>query len=468
MNEQDKNFTYEGEPEVPASTGSFYAPPPFDPPAPSAAPTPGEVPPAPVYSAPVTPPAFSGEPIPRFIPDAAPVTKAKPPKTPPVFSWGKVIAVVLCVSLVSGALGGVITGLIMNRPSTDEIEATSDDGKNLSSVNEGDREKPVLKKEEVDTSKLKTLQQVYVDNVEATVGISGTVTTTNILGWESSGTASGSGVIYTSDGYILTNHHVIDGAKNITVHFYDGTTKRAKLVGYDESNDIAVLKVEATGLPTVIIGNSDNMIVGDTVLAIGNPLGEITFALTSGVVSTPPRDVTMSRELTMSLIQTDCAINSGNSGGGMFNLYGELVGITNAKYSTNGITQATVDNIGFAIPITDIIGIIDGIIQDGEYKKPYIGVIVTNVSEEDQNDGKPVGAYISDVEEDLPADKAGMKAGDIVTKFGDTQVRNSSDLRRAIKRCQEGDKVTLTVYRKNKTITVEITIAAETYAALPE
>lgn len=179
---------------------------------------------------------------------------------------------------------------------------------------EGVREKSVLDITAIDTSKEMTPAEVYAANVNSTVGITTSVTT-NFWGFHTTSAAAGSGFILTDDGYIITNHHVIENSDSITVSLYDGTTYEAELIGYDASNDIAVLKVEAEGLTPVVIGDFENLNVGDSVIAIGNPLGELTFSLTSGAVSALDREITLSNSVTMELIQTDCAINSGNSGG---------------------------------------------------------------------------------------------------------------------------------------------------------
>ncbi|MBP3210808.1 MAG: trypsin-like peptidase domain-containing protein, partial [Oscillospiraceae bacterium] len=197
-----------------------------------------------------------------------------------------------------------------------------------------------------------TPAEVYEQNVNSTVGITISGQTTSRYGYGYTFQAAGSGFIITSDGYILTNYHVIADSEKVTVATYDNETYDAKVIGYDESNDIAVLKIEAEGLKPVTLGDSNSLRVGDTVLAIGNPLGELTFSLTRGIVSALSRSVAMSSGSTMSLIQTDCAINSGNSGGALFHEYGEVIGITNAKYSSSGYSgEASFDNIGFAIPI---------------------------------------------------------------------------------------------------------------------
>ena len=186
---------------------------------------------------------------------------------------------------------------------------------------------------------------------------------------------------------------MINGANSITVTLYDGSKYEAELIGEDASNDIAVLKIEAQNLTPVVLGSSDSLKVGEDVVAIGNPLGELTFSLTKGTVSALNRAITLSSGVTMNLIQTDCAINSGNSGGALFNLYGEVVGITNAKYSSSGYSgQASIDNIGFAIPINSVRDIVTSIIEKGYISKPYIGVSVSNVSAESQSYGLPQGA----------------------------------------------------------------------------
>ena len=302
-----------------------------------------------------------------------------------------------------------------------------------------------------------TASEVYQQNVNSTVGIT-TEITTNYFGYKTTAAASGSGFIITEDGYIVTNYHVIDGANSVKVTTYDNTQYDAEIVGSDESNDIAVLKIDASGLTPVTLGDSEALNVGDNVVAIGNPLGELTFTLTSGVVSAMDRQITTSNSVMMNLIQTDCAINSGNSGGALFNMYGEVVGVTNAKYSSNSSTEASIDNIGFAIPINNVQDIITSIIENGYVVKPYIGVSVETVSTDMQGYGIPEGAVVRVVNEDSPAEKAGLKENDIITKVDDTDITSSTDLVSKIKKTEKGDKLTLTVYRQGEEMTVELTV----------
>ncbi len=369
---------------------------------------------------------------------------------------GRTIALVLCCALVGGAAGAGGAYLMTN--------TSSSTAASTSTVLQGERTTTEFATETVDTSTEMTAAEVYAANVNSIVGITTTITT-NYFGYETTSAASGSGIVYTADGYILTNYHVIEDSSSITVTTYDGTVYDAELIGYDESNDIAVLKVDATDLSAAIFGDSDSLNVGDQVVAIGNPLGELTFSLTSGVVSALDRQVTLSTSVTMNLIQTDCAINSGNSGGALFNMYGEVIGITNAKYSSSS-SGTSVDNIGFAIPINEVQSIIQSIIEDGVVSKPYIGVSVTDVGSELLSYGMPEGARVVSVTEGSAAEDAGLQENDIVTKFGDTEITGSSDLVAAVKAMSVGETCTMSVYRSGETIELTITVGEQTSSAL--
>ena len=394
--------------------------------------------------------------------------KLPPKKQKKKGSWsaGRVIALTLCASLLSGALGA--GGAIAFHLWRDQSDTSSPSVQNPSAITvlEGIRDAAVIQTEQVDTSRLMTPAQVYAANVQSTVGITTSVTT-NYWGYQTTSAASGSGFLLSSDGYVLTNFHVIENSSSITVTCYNGTSYDAKLVGYDESNDIAVLKVDAQGLSPVILGSSDKMNVGDSVVAIGNPLGELTFSLTAGTVSALDRQVTMSGGGTMNLIQTDCAINSGNSGGALFNLYGEVVGITNAKYSSSS-SGASIDNIGFAIPIDGVRTIVESIIEKGYISKPYIGVSVKTVSADMQDYGLPVGAAVQAISEDSPAKSAGLQISDIITQIGDTPITSSSDLVHTVSQANPGDVLVLTVYRQGQYLTLSVTVGEQVQSATPQ
>lgn len=366
---------------------------------------------------------------------------------------GAMIAGVLVAAMLAGFGGSAIGNAVFGG---------SDGG---TTVYQGKRPSSVINTASIDTSKQMTAAEVYAENVNSTVGIT-TQVTTNFWGYTTQSAASGSGFIYSADGYIITNYHVIESASSIKVTLYDGKSYDAQLVGYDESNDVAVLKIDAKDLTPVTIGDSDNLNVGDSVIAIGNPLGELTFSLTSGAVSALDREVTMSNNVTMELIQTDCAINSGNSGGALFNLYGEVIGITNAKYSGSSGSGASIDNIGFAIPINSVRSIVDSIIEKGYVAKPYIGVMVSDVSDEAKSYGTPAGAAVVSVTEGGPAEKAGLQANDIITAADGKEISGKSGLSSIIADCAAGDKLTLSVYRQGQTLTVTVTVGEQTTSAL--
>ena len=366
---------------------------------------------------------------------------------------GKIVALALCCSLLGGTVGA--TGAVF---ATSKLGG--DNGVSVSStVLEGEHRTP-LNVAHVNTDSQLTASEIYAQNVNSTVGIT-TEITTNYFGFQTTSAASGSGFILTADGYIVTNYHVIEGAKTVKVTMYDGTAYDAVIIGGDESNDIAVLKIEADGLTPVVLGSSDELSVGDDVVAIGNPLGELTFSLTKGAVSALDREVTLSGGNSMNLIQTDCAINSGNSGGALFNMYGEVIGITNAKYSSNGLGEASIDNIGFAIPIDSVRSIITSIIEKGYVAKPYIGVTIENVSEDMTAFGLPQGAVIRSVTEGSPAKSAGLEVNDIVTAVGGSEISGSADLKAVVSESQVGDELKLTVYRQGKTLDVTVTVAEQ-------
>lgn len=360
------------------------------------------------------------------------------------------VAVGLVLALLMGILGSAIGNSLFGKGST--------------TIYEGQRESSVIDVAKIDTGKLMTPAEVYAANVNSTVGITTSVTT-NFWGFQTTSAASGSGFILTGDGYVLTNYHVIESSNSISVTLYDGKSYDAVLIGYDESSDIAVLKIDAEGLTPVVLGDSDNLNVGDSVVAIGNPLGELTFSLTSGAVSALNREITLSNSVTMNLIQTDCAINSGNSGGALFNLYGEVIGITNAKYSGSG-SGASIDNIGFAIPINHVRGIVESIIENGYVAKPYIGVTVSDVSEETMSYGLPAGAAVRAVSEDSPAEKAGLQVNDIITAVNGKEISGRTGLSEAVSAASVGDTLTLTVYRQGNTISVDVTVGEQIQSAL--
>lgn len=394
-------------------------------------------------------------------PDTAPGAPQKPKKNR---TGAKVTALVLSCALVGGAMGFGGSALQNHLAAKN---ADTEEAQQASVVYEGSRETSVINIAQIDTSKEMTPAEVYAQNVNSTVGIRTSITT-NYWGYQTQAAAAGSGFILSADGYILTNYHVVEDSNSITVSLYDGTEYDATLVGCDESNDIAVLKIDAEGLTPVVLGDSDNLNVGDQVVAIGNPLGELTFSLTTGVVSALNREVTLSSNVTMNLIQTDCAINSGNSGGALFNLYGEVIGITNAKYSSSSSSsEASIDNIGFAIPLNHVKNIVKSIIETGSITKPYIGVTVSSVSSEAQGYGLPTGAAVRSVEADSPAAKAGLEENDIITEVDGTAINSSTELVNYVGEKTPGDELTFKVYRQGEELELTVTIGEKTQSAMP-
>ncbi len=357
----------------------------------------------------------------------------------------KLAALALVFSLIGGMIGAAIT----NGSKTASGSTTS--------LTESTRTPVTVDVSYVPGQKEMTAAEVYAANVNATVGITTSIVSTNFFGYQTSSAAAGSGFIVTADGYIVTNYHVVEDSTSIQVTTYAGDTYDATLVGYDESNDLAVLKIDAAGLSTVVFGDSDALSVGDDVIAIGNPLGELTFSLTKGTVSALNREVTLSSDVTMNLIQTDAAINSGNSGGALFNMYGEVVGITNAKYSSSGSSgEASIDNIGFAIPISDVESIIKSIIEKGYYAKPYIGVYLSESEE---------GVSVYSVVEDGPAAAAGLKTGDVITAANGKEIAKASDLSALVGDMTPGDALTLTVLRDGETSEIALTVGEKQQSA---
>ena len=298
---------------------------------------------------------------------------------------------------------------------------------------------------------------VYEKNVRSVVMITATVKS-SIYGQTATGISSGSGFVLTADGYVVTNHHVVDGATSVAVTMYDGVEYAAKLIGSDATNDVALLKItDSVNLQPVSIGSSDALRVGDQVVAIGNPLGELTSTLTVGYVSAKERKVTTDGT-TINMIQTDAAINSGNSGGPLFNMNGEVVGITTAKYSGASSSGATIEGIGFAIPIDDVMPLVSDLKQYGYINSAYLGVLVSDMDPAVAAYGFPMGAYVQEVTAGSCADAAGVRAKDIIVGLGSHKVESLSDLTKALRKFKAGDTTVITVFRNGEKLNLTITL----------
>lgn len=312
------------------------------------------------------------------------------------------------------------------------------------------------------STKVLTPTEIYTLASNQTVGISTEVTTTNVFGQAVSGTVTGTGFILTADGYIMTNYHVIrDAHKNgyeIKVMLYDGSSYKAEIVGIEDDNDIAVLKIDAKSLNPVTIADSSEIQVGEPVYAIGNPLGELTYTFTGGMISALDRDIKGEDGTAINMFQIDAAVNSGNSGGPVYNAEGEVVGVVTAKYSSAGV-----EGLGFAIPINDAAIIATELIEHGYVTgKAALGVSVQTISAQAAQYYNLVqGAGVGSVTPGSCAEKAGLLKGDIITKLGDTDIRSTADLLAARKDYRAGDTASITIYRNGDYKTMSITFDEE-------
>ena len=364
---------------------------------------------------------------------------------------GRVVALILSCAVISAACG--FGGAILAQNGSRTGKTT---------VQQSNRTAATVNVKKVDGQTLMSPAEVYASTVNSVVSINCSAVSTNIFGQQTESASSGSGFIYTADGYIVTNQHVVANASSINVTLYNGDTYPATLVGSDSDYDVAVLKIDAKDLPAVTLGSSTDVNVGDTVMAIGNPLGELTFSMSQGIVSCVNRAINV-EGTPFNMIQVDASINPGNSGGPLMNLYGEVVGIVSAKYSSYANT--TVEGLGFAIPINDVQSIIKDIIENGSVgNKAYMAITAGTMTQQMAAQYKinaTEGVFVYSVEDGGAGDKAGLKLGDVITKLNDTQITSMEDLSAAKKGFKAGDTVTLTVLRDGKEITTQLTFDAQ-------
>jgi len=275
---------------------------------------------------------------------------------------------------------------------------------------------------------------------------------------------SGTGFIVSTDGYILTNYHVVEAAHSrnmpINIVMNDGSVYAATVVGFEAHSDVAVLKIDATGLTPVVFGDSDAIRVGQTVYAVGNPFSDFVYTMTDGIVSALDRIVSVDGR-TINTFQFSAAVNSGNSGGPIYNTFGEVIGIVTAK-----VIRGNIEGIGFAIPINDAVEIATGLIEHGYISgRPLLGVTVQNVSSAhaDYFDWV-VGVYVRSVNRDSAAEKAGINVGDIIIAVGDDEVTSLETLRFALRRHRAGDTVLIHIWRNGEVLELSITFDEDEYA----
>lgn len=366
----------------------------------------------------------------------------------------------VCLCLVCALLGGLGGGAYVASRLTERVDALqqgmtelkeqtlAEDGSTLASATAAG---------EAGTLPAST---IYDRACRQVVGITTEVAYTNLFGLTSSSAVTGTGFIVSENGYIVTNYHVIEyaytGGQDLTVMLHDGTRYSASIVGVEESNDIAVLKIDAANLSPADLGDSDSLTVGDTVYAVGNPLGDLDFSMSTGHVSALDRVIKTDENVdSINMFQIDAAVNSGNSGGPVYNTRGEVIGVVTAKYSDTGV-----EGIGFAIPINDAASIAQDLITNGYVTgKAYMGVKLDEryTSMYSQYYGMPLGAYVYSVDPGSSAEKAGLRPGDIITGLGDADVSCYDDLSSAVKSFSAGDTTEVRIYRAGENLTVSIT-----------
>ncbi len=392
------------------------------------------------------------------------VNSPEPPKKKGGVTGKAVAAIALVCVLVGGAIGGGVAAMAHHDKNTGNqaVLEASDSEADSSSEDNSAIHSTTIDVTTNSTSTTMTPQDVYENYVNAVVLVYNQSTTSTYWG-ESETQSSGSGMIISKDGYVLTNNHVVEGAEKLTVTTTSGEEYEATVIGADEVNDVALLKIEGEeDFPTVSIGNSDNIEVGQQVCAIGNPLGELTNTLTVGYVSALDREISESSTgTTINMFQTDCAINSGNSGGPIFDMNGNVVGITTAKYSSSGYSNsASVEGIGFCIPINDAMSIVNDLMQYGYVKgRVSMGVSVramdTTVA---QYYNLPTGVYVAGVTSGSAAENAGIQEGDMICAIDGDETASVAALKQKLKDYSPGDTATISIYRTSTNEKLDVTI----------
>lgn len=358
-----------------------------------------------------------------------------------------ILITVMCIllSAVFGACGAYIANTVMEK---DEEPAALPE----------DEEEPV--EIYVSEESMNTVQVAKIAS-PSVVEISTESISTSIFMQQYVTDGAGSGVILSEDGYIVTNYHVIEGVSKVTVKTHDGESYSASFVGSDEKNDLAVIKIEATGLTAAEFGDSDELVVGQKAIAIGNPLGSLGGTVTEGIISALDREININGQ-PMNLLQTSAAINPGNSGGGLFDENGKLVGIVNAKS-----TGSEIEGLGFAIPANTVKEVTSNLIENGSVKDSDASGIKLGITVIEINDNQTasmyrvdrMGVYVVNVELNSNAHNAGIQAGDCITAIDDTKVEHADDISNTLKNYSAGDTITITYIRNGREVSVQTFLA---------
>jgi serine protease Do len=355
---------------------------------------------------------------------------------------------VLIVALIGGVIGSVLTYLVVDEKLLNGTTDTSSESTTNVKYEITETDSPVV--------------AIAAKAGPSIVGVKVTYTTQSFFGTEEAD-EEGSGIVYSEDGYIITNYHVIESAINNTTAVVEVSlpntdeSYEAKIIGGDETTDLAVIKIDKTGLTKADFGESSELQVGELAVAIGNPLGEeLAGSVTVGYISALNRQITADGR-TYNLVQTDAAINPGNSGGALVNSKGEVIGINTVKISVTGV-----EGLGFAIPIDDALPIIKELIENGKIVRPYIGVSGVDLDETTAKRNNLVeGIYIAQVLNGSPAKEAGLQKGDVIVKFEGEEVKTMEELNKQKNTKNIGDTVTITVNRNGKEIDVKLKLASD-------
>lgn len=371
----------------------------------------------------------------------------KPKKDKKPLGAGSIIAICLVISLVAGAVGGFVG----------YIAGGKGDGSSLLGTTVIYRDVTLRDQNGDELTEEMTVGEVAEATRDSVVEITTEAVSTGSFMMQYVAEGAGSGVIMSEDGYIATNHHVIDGATSISVRTTDGTSYKATLVGSDEKSDLAVIKIDATGLKSAVVGNFENCKLGDTVIAIGNPLGQLGGTVTDGIISALEREITIDENI-MTLIQTNTAINPGNSGGGLFNTSGQLIGIVNAKSSGEDV-----EGLGFAIPISIAQTVIQDLIEHGYVTgRVDTGIEVLEISDYQSAMYYRVtvaGLYVYSVSDGSKAASAGFQPGDLIKSIDGLSISTAEEYNKIIDSHAVGDTLQVVISRQNKeqTLTLELT-----------
>ena len=384
---------------------------------------------------------------------------------------------VVVTSFISGIVGAsLVLGLCFYVPAVRNIFISSDSDdtkKEVSKIftSEGSVNKGVSI-EDYSSTAISVANKVLpsVVGIEVDFSVSANYPTFSAATQSSTSKATGSGVIISKDGYILTNNHIIDTSSTTTSKYYtvsdankvlvylyeEDNPVEAEIIGSDSVTDLAILKIDRNDLTPVEIGDSDSVQVGEFAMAIGNPL-DMRNTVTSGIISGVNREIEDDNGTMYTLIQTDAAINAGNSGGALVNADGKLIGINTLKMSGTGI-----EGMGFAIPINSTLDISEQLISTGKVKRPYIGISGTDVSETlSEYYNIPVGVYVRSIQSDGPAKSSDLKPGDVIVKFNGEKIETMSQLNKKKNDCKIGDEVTLTVSRGGDEVDVKVTLTEQ-------